>query len=160
MKWYPLAHLAAVTMSCFYAELQALQMLCPTSATGIARAFSSFLLYMHIFQFPDSRCRPQVSLSDNLNLFSDVEGGSIRQIKVGWHPVIGKDHRLIGIHFFPRSCQKVTEKTDTAFITLAGAQKNTSTCIRQVILPWSQSSFVLVGRTLGGTPSTPCRAPP
>ena len=30
--------------------------------------------------------------------------------------------------FFP--CQKVNEKTDTAFITLAGAQKNTSTCIR------------------------------
>ena len=55
MKWYPLARLAAVTMSCFYAELQALQMLCPTSATGIARAFPSFLLYMHIFQFPESR---------------------------------------------------------------------------------------------------------
>ena len=50
MKWYPLAHLAAVTMSCFYAEPQAMQMLCPTSATGIARSFSSFLLYMHIFQ--------------------------------------------------------------------------------------------------------------
>ena len=56
MKWYPLAHLAVVTMSCFYAELQALQMLCPNSASGIARALPSFLLY--IFEFPDSRCRP------------------------------------------------------------------------------------------------------
>ena len=97
---------------------------------------------------------------DNLKPFQRCRGGgSIRQTQVGWYPVIGKDHRLIGIHFFPCSCQKVNEKTYTAFITLAGAQKNISTCIRQVILPCSQSSFVLVGRTLGGTPSTPCRAP-
>ena len=75
MKWYPLAHLAAVTTLCFYAELQALQMLCPTSATGIARAFPSFLLYMHIFQVPDSRYRPQVSLSDNLKPFQRCRGG-------------------------------------------------------------------------------------
>ena len=38
MKWYPLAHLAAVKMSCFGAELQALQLLFPNSASGIARA--------------------------------------------------------------------------------------------------------------------------
>ena len=75
MKWYPLAHLAAVTMSCFCAELQALQLLCPNSASGIARALPSFLLY--IFEFLDSRCRPYVLLSDNLNPFNDVEGGSI-----------------------------------------------------------------------------------
>ena len=67
MKWYPLAHLAAVTKSCFYAELQALQLLFPTSAGGIARALPSCLVY--IFKFPDSRCRPLVSLSDNLNPF-------------------------------------------------------------------------------------------
>ena len=73
MKWYPLAHLAAVTMSCFCAELQALQLLFPNSASGIARALPSFLLY--IFKFPDSRCRPLVSLSDNLNPFQWCRGG-------------------------------------------------------------------------------------
>ena len=51
-------------------ELQALQLLFPnSSASGIARALRSFLLY--IFKFPDSRYRPLVSLSDNLT----VEGG-------------------------------------------------------------------------------------
>ena len=53
MKWYPLAHLSAVTMSCFCAELQALQLLFPNSASGIARALPPFLLF--IFKFPDSR---------------------------------------------------------------------------------------------------------
>ena len=46
MKWYPLAHLAAVTMSCFCAELQALQLLFPNSASEIARALPPFLLYV------------------------------------------------------------------------------------------------------------------
>ena len=73
MKWYPLAHSAAVTMSCFSAELQALQLLFPNSASGIARALPSFLLY--IFEFPDSRCRPLVSLSGNLNPFQRCRGG-------------------------------------------------------------------------------------
>ena len=42
MEWYPLAHLAAVTMSCFSAELQqALQLLFPNSASGIAGALPS-----------------------------------------------------------------------------------------------------------------------
>ena len=49
MKWYPLVHSAAVTMSYFGAELQALQLLFPNSASGIARALPSFLLY--IFEF-------------------------------------------------------------------------------------------------------------
>ena len=40
MKWYPLAHLAAVTMSPFGAELQALQLLFPNPASGIARALN------------------------------------------------------------------------------------------------------------------------
>ena len=71
MKWYPLAHLAAVTMSCFCTELQALQLFCPRSASGIARALHSFLLYN--FEFPDSRCRSQVLLSDNLS-FSSMSG--------------------------------------------------------------------------------------
>ena len=72
MKWYPLAHLAAVTTSCFCARLQVLQLLFPNSASGIARALPSFLLY--IFKFPDSRCRPLVSLSDNLNPFQRCRG--------------------------------------------------------------------------------------
>ena len=50
MKWYPLAHLAAVTMSCFCAELQALQLLFPNSVGGIARALRSFLLYIFKFE--------------------------------------------------------------------------------------------------------------
>ena len=73
MKWYPLAHLAAVTMLCFCAELQALQLLFPNSASEIARALPSFLLY--IFKFPDSRFRPLVSLSDNLNSFQRCRRG-------------------------------------------------------------------------------------
>ena len=60
-------------MPCFCAELQALQLLFPNSASGIARALPSFLLY--IFKFPDSRCRPLVSLSDNLNPFQRCRGG-------------------------------------------------------------------------------------
>ena len=75
MKWYPLAHLAAVTMSSFCAELQALQLLFPNSASGIAGTLPSFLLY--IFKFADSRCRPLVSLSDNLNPFQQYRGESI-----------------------------------------------------------------------------------
>ena len=73
MKWYPLAHLAAVTMSCFCPELQALQLLFPNSASRIARALPSFLLY--IFKFLDATCRPLVSLSDNLNPFQRYRGG-------------------------------------------------------------------------------------
>ena len=62
-----------VTLSCFCAELQALQLLLPNSARGIARALPSFLVY--IFKFPDSRCRPLVLLSDNLNPFQWCRGG-------------------------------------------------------------------------------------
>ena len=74
MKSYPLAHLAAVAMSCFCAEpLQALQLLFPNSASGIARALPQFRLCN--FKFPRSRCRPLVSLSDNLNPFQRCRGG-------------------------------------------------------------------------------------
>ena len=66
MKWYPLAHFAAVAKSCFCAELQALQLLFPKSASGIARALPSFLLY--IFKFPDS---------DSMSAF----GVAFRQLK-------------------------------------------------------------------------------
>ena len=43
MKWYPIARLAAVAKSGFCAELQALQLLFPKFASGIARALLSFL---------------------------------------------------------------------------------------------------------------------
>ena len=127
MKWYPLAHLAAVTMSCFCAELQALQMLFPNSTSRIARTLPSFLLY--IFKFLDSRCRPLVSLSDSLNPFQRYRGGKYKlfmwggngQIYVGWHPVIRKDHRFIGIHYFLARARK---KTDTVFIAPADPEEN------------------------------------
>ena len=75
MKWYPFTHLAAVTMPCFCAELQALQLLFsnPLHCSGIARALPSFLSY--IFKFLNSRCRPLMSLSDNLNPFQRCRGG-------------------------------------------------------------------------------------
>ena len=95
---------------------QALQLLFPNSASGIARTLPPFLLY--IFKFPDSRCRPLVSLSDNLNPFQRYRGGKHKlcmwggngQIQVGWHPVIRKDHRFIGIHYFlARARKKLTQ---------------------------------------------------
>ena len=131
MKWYPLAHLAAVTLSCFCAELQASQSLFPNSASGIARALPSFLLY--IFKFPDSRCRPLVSLSDNLNPFQRCRGGKHKLCTYGagmaksrWagtpsYAKNQKNHRLIGIHFFLARARK---KTDTVFITPAAAEEN------------------------------------
>ena len=66
------------TFSCdhnviFCAEFQALQFLFQNSASEIARALPSFLLY--IFQFPDSRFRSLRSLSDNSNPFQRCRGG-------------------------------------------------------------------------------------
>ena len=68
MKWYPLAHLAAVTMSCFCEELQALQLLFPNSAGGIARAFPSFLLY--IFKRP---CTDDFRLKNKIGRFLSLK---------------------------------------------------------------------------------------
>ena len=110
MKLYPLAHLAAVTLSCFCAELQALQLLFPNSASGIATAF---LLY--IFKFPDSRCRPLVSLSDNLNPFQRCLGGKHKLCTYGaGMPNLGglaprhtqRSPTCIGIHFFLARARK------------------------------------------------------
>ena len=81
MKGYPLAHSAVVTMSCFSAELQALQLLFPNSASEIARALPSFLIY--IFEFQDSRCRPLVLLSGNLNPFQRCRGGKHKLCNYG-----------------------------------------------------------------------------
>ena len=112
MKWYPLAHLAAITMSCFCAELQAWQFLFSNSASGIAWAF---LLY--IFKFLDSRCRPLVSLSDNLNPFQRCREGKHKLCTYGagmakCTTVGGQAPRhtqrppTYRDPFFPRPCQK------------------------------------------------------
>ena len=116
MKCYPLAHLAAVTTSCFCARLQALQLLFPNSASGIAMALPSFLSY--VFKFPDSRCRPLVSLSDNLNPFQRCRGGTHKLCTYG--AGMAKSRWLTPRHtqrpptyrdpFFARQCQEVTEK--------------------------------------------------
>ena len=136
MKWYPLAHLAAVTVttSCFCAELQALQLLFPNSACGIARALPSFLLY--VFKFPDSRCRPLVSLSDNLNPFQRCRGEKHKLCihmerewpnLGGWHPVIiiRKDYRLIGIHFFLARARKSPKNRQYSFYVLQQLPRKT-----------------------------------
>ena len=121
MKWYPLAHLAAVTMSCFCPELQALQLLFLNSASGIFRALPSFPLY--IFKFPDPRCRPLVSLSNNLNPFQRCRGGEggggdklcrygAGMAKSRWvgTPSYAKTTDSIGIHFFLARARKSPNK--------------------------------------------------
>ena len=130
MKWYPLAHLAAVTMSCFCAELQALQLLFPNSASGIARALPSFLLY--IFKFPDSRCRPLVSLSDNLNPFQRCRvgkrkfctyGAGMTKSRRAGSPSYPMTTDLSG-SIFSSPAPESPRKTGTVFITPAAAEKN------------------------------------
>ena len=119
MKWYPLAHLAAITMSCFCAELQAWQFLLPNSTSGIAWAF---LLY--IFKFSDSRCRPLVSLSDNLNPFQRCRGGKHKLCTYGagmaksrWAgtPSYAKTTDLSG-SIFSSPVPESHRKTDTVFL--------------------------------------------
>ena len=127
----PLAlSLAAVTMPCFCAELQALQLLFPNSACGIARALPSFLLC--VFKFPDSRCRPLVSLSDNLNPFQRCRGGkhTLRTYGAGmaksrWagSPSYAKTTDLSG-SIFSSLVPESRRKTDTVFITPAAAEEN------------------------------------
>ena len=119
MKWYPLAHLAAITMSCFCTELQAWQFLFPNSTSGIAWAF---LLY--IFKFSDSRCRPLVSLSDNLNPFQRCRGGKHKLCTYGagmaksrWAgtPSYAKTTDLSG-SIFSSPVPESHRKTDTVFL--------------------------------------------
>ena len=73
MKWYPLAHSAAVTMLC--RALSTAVVVSEIRQWDCQNLALSFLLY--IFKFPDSRCRPLVSLSDNLNPFQQYRGESI-----------------------------------------------------------------------------------
>ena len=125
----PLAlSLAAVTMSCFCAELQALQLLFPNSASGIARTLPSFLLY--IFKFPDSRCRPLVSLSDNLNPFQRCRGGkhTLRTYGAGmaksrWAGSPSYAKTTLSGSIFSSLVPESRRKTDTVFITPAAAEE-------------------------------------
>ena len=130
MKWYPLAHLAVVTMSCFCAELQALQLMFPNSASGIARALPSFLLY--ICKFPDARCRPLMSLPDNVNPFQRCRGEKHKLCTYGagiaksrWAatPSYAKTTDLSG-SIFSLPVPESHRKTDTVFFTLAAAKEN------------------------------------
>ena len=109
MKWYPLAHLAAVTMSCFSTELQALQLLFPKSASGIARAL------------PSHSCHTSTSLHLEMSAFGVAfrqQLGSISCARIGleW-PNLGElalrhTQRPLTYQdpFFPCHCLKVTEK--------------------------------------------------
>ena len=130
MKWYPLAHLAAVTMSCFCAELQGLQFLFPNYASGIARALPSFLLY--ICKFPDSRCRPLMSLPDNLNPFQRCRGGKHKLCTYGagmaksrWAGTLSyaKTTDLLG-SILSSPAPESHRKTDTVMFTPAAAKEN------------------------------------
>ena len=130
MKRYPLAHLAAVTMSCFCTELQALQLLFPNSASGIARALPSFLLY--ICKFPVSRCPPLMSLPDNLNPFQQCRGGKHKLCMYGagmaksrWASTTSyaKTTDLSG-SIFSSPVPESHRKTYTVFFTPAAAKEN------------------------------------
>ena len=101
-----------VTLSCFCAELQALQLLLPNSASGIARALPSFLVY--IFKFPDClKATPKADISSQI-LFNDVEGGSISCGRMGrkWPNLGGLALRhtqrppTYQDPFFPHPCKK------------------------------------------------------
>ena len=116
-----------VTLSCFCAELQALQLLLPNSASGIARALPSFLVYN--FKFPDClKATPKADISSQI-LFNDVEGGSISCGRMGreWPNLGGLALRhtqrppTYRDPFFPHPCKK---KTNTVFITPAAAEEN------------------------------------
>ena len=110
MKWYPLAHSAAVTMLC--RALSTAVVVSEIRQWDCQNLALSFLLY--IFKFPDSRCRPLVSLSDNLNPFQRCRVGKHTLCMGREWPHLGglvaprntKDHRLIGIHFFLARARK------------------------------------------------------
>ena len=130
MKWYPLAHLAAITMSCFCTELQGLQLLFPNSASGIARALPSFLSY--ICKFLDSRCRPLMSLPDNLNTFERCRGGKHKLSTYGagmaksrWAVTLSyaKTTDLLG-SIFSSPMPESHRKTNTVIFTPAAAKEN------------------------------------
>ena len=101
-----------VTLSCFCAEPQALQLFLPNSASGIARALPSFLVYN--FKFPDClKATPKADISSQI-LFNDVKGGSISCGRMGreWPNLGGLALRhtqrppTYRDPFFPRPCQK------------------------------------------------------
>ena len=98
--------------------------------SGIAKALPSFLLY--IFKFPDSRCQPLVSLSDNLNPFQRCREGKHKlctygegMAKSGWAgtPSYAKTTDLSG-STFSSPLPESHRKPDTVFITPAAAEEN------------------------------------
>ena len=84
IKWYP-QHIQLRPQCHICAEVRAQQymQLCLNSASGISRALPSLLLYMYIFEFPDARCRPQVSLSVNLKPFQGFQVGKLKPCTYG-----------------------------------------------------------------------------
>ena len=117
-------------MSCFCAELQGLQLLFPNSASGIARALPSFLLY--ICKFLDLRCRSLMSLPDNLNTFEQCRGGKHKlcmygagMAKTRWAgtPSYAKTNDLLG-SIFSLPVPESHRKTDTVIFTPAAAKEN------------------------------------
>ena len=101
----------------------------PNSASGIARALPSFLLY--ICKFLDSRCRPLMSLPDNLNPFQRCRGGTHKLCTYGagmaksrWAgtPSYAKTTDLPGSSF-SSPVPEGHRKTDTVFITPEAAEE-------------------------------------
>ena len=73
-----------------------------------------------------------------------------------------EDLRSSKLQFRSRTC--TLERTDSlwCFASFFLFRRNNASLTRVFARkgkPWSWSSFVLVGRTIGGTPFTPCRAP-
>ena len=123
------------TFSCghnvmFLRRASSTQLLFPNTASGIARALPSFLSY--IFKFPDSRCRPLASLSNNLNPFQRCLGRKHKLCTYGagmaksrWAgtPLYAKTTDLSG-SIFSSPVPESHRKTDTVFITPAAAEEN------------------------------------
>ena len=105
-------------------------LLFPNSARGIARALPSFLLY--ICKFPDARCRPLMSLPDNVNPFQRCRGGKHKLCTYGagiaksrWAgtPSYAKTTDLSG-SIFSSPVPESHRKTDTVYFTPAAAKEN------------------------------------
>ena len=119
MKWYPSAHLAAVTIQSF-----------KDCSCCFRTPLVAFLLY--IFKFPYWRCRPLLSPSDNLSPFQRRRGGKHKLCTYGagmaksrWAgtPSYAKTTDLSG-SIFSSPGPESHRKTDTLFITPAAAGEN------------------------------------
>ena len=93
-------------------------------------AFIPVILY--ICKFPDSRCRPLMSLPDNLDPLQRCQGGKYKLCTYGagmaksrWAgiPSYAKTTDLSG-SIFSSPVPESHRKTDTVFLTLAAAKEN------------------------------------